>query len=93
MDSITGTNSTKQYQRRSENTCQLIVTVTEWLCDLGFIGCGFLVAPSWSPSPVAQGGEGSDPYRQREGDSPTQTPSELFISFSHSSQFSVFPVI
>lgn len=34
----------------SENTCQLIVTVKEWLCDLQFIGCGSLIASPRPPS-------------------------------------------
>lgn len=59
MDPITCTNCTK-HQRLPENTCQLTATVIGWLCDLGFIGCGFLIAPSWSPWRIAHVSLGED---------------------------------
>lgn len=78
LQAQTPLNNTKKL---SENTCQLIVTVKEWLCDLQFIGCGSLIASPRSPSLMTHcsGQGGITPYRRTFSSSESSRPSYHFL--------------
>lgn len=87
LQAQTPLNNTK---RLSENICQLIVTVKEWLCDLQFIGCSLLLLTGHLHLLLtASLWEGINPYRQLEGGSPQQRKS---FRPSYHFLFSRFPV-